>query len=182
MPSAGGDLSRHGLYFTLERCSYHHPSSRVSPVPGACTGVALREGSHRPLLRAEAVRVRQASSLLTRKRLPPRIRTIVEISTTVESALMVGETPNRIIEYIFNGSVLDPTPATKNVMTKSSKESVNARRAPAMTPGRMSGSVIRKNVWTGVAPKSWAASSMDWSIPESRARTTMVTNEIVNAT
>ena len=45
---------------------------------------------------------------------------MVTTSTTVERALMVGETPNRIIEYIFSGSVLDPTPATKNVMTKSS--------------------------------------------------------------
>src|SRR5215208_4597326 len=48
MPSAGGDLSRHGLYFTLERRSYHHPSSRVSPVLGACTGVALMEGITSP--------------------------------------------------------------------------------------------------------------------------------------
>jgi hypothetical protein len=86
------------------------------------------------------------------------------------------------IEYISSGRVLDPTPATKNVMTKSSNESVKARSAPAMTPGSISGSVTRRNVWIGLAPRSWAASSMERSMPERRARTTMVTNEMVNAT
>jgi hypothetical protein len=34
-----------------------------------------------------------------------------------------------------------PAPAVKNVMTKSSIDSVNAISAPAITPGMMSGSV-----------------------------------------
>src|SRR3712207_7687850 len=51
-----------------------------------------------------------------------------------------------------------------------------------MTPGSIRGRVTRRNVVTGFAPRSWAASSSDRSIPDRRARTTMVTNETVNAT
>ena len=48
--------------------------------------------------------------------------------------------------------VLDP--ATKFVITKSSIESANASRPPAITPGRMIGSVTLKNVVLGSAPRS----------------------------
>ena len=46
----------------------------------------------------------------------------------------------------------------------------------------MSGRVTRKNVWTGRAPRSSAASSRERSKPESRARTTIVTYEMLNTT
>ena len=54
-----------------------------------------------------------------------------------------------------------PAPAVKNVMTKSSIDSVNAISAPAMTPGMMSGSVTWKKARSGVAPQSRAASTSD---------------------
>src|SRR5688572_3091486 len=107
-------------------------------------------------------------------RLPPKIRIMVATSTTVESALMVGETPNRIIEYIFSGSVLDPTTATQNLLTKPSKERVNARRAQAKTPRSMSCNVIRKNLGTGDAGNTSVPSSTERTTAESRTPTTVV--------
>ncbi len=54
--------------------------------------------------------------------------------------------------------------------TKSSIDKVNAISAPAITPGRISGSVTSRKVCHGVAPRSRAASNTDSSIPASRAR------------
>lgn len=97
-------------------------------------------------------------------------------------ALIVGSTPRRTIEYTRSGSVVEPTPATKNVMTKSSNDIVNARSAAATTPGRICGSVTRKNVVSGSAPRSIAASSRSRPVPCRRAKTTTATNEMLNAT
>ena len=66
----------------------------------------------------------------------------------VLKALISGETPSRTIEYIFSGSVVAPMPVTKKVMTKSLNERVNARRDPAIMPGRICGTVILKKVNT----------------------------------
>jgi hypothetical protein len=42
-------------------------------------------------------------------------------------------------------------PATKKAMMKSSNEKVKASSAPAITPGRISGSTTCRNVPSGVA-------------------------------
>ena len=51
---------------------------------------------------------------------------------------------------------------------------------PAITPGKMFGSVTLMNVVLGSAPRSPAASSSDRSIPWTRARTVIATNDTQN--
>ena len=67
----------------------------------------------------------------------------------VASALMSGLTPSRTFEKITIGSVLEPGPETKLVITRSSSESVNASSQPETSAGAMIGSVITKNTLTG---------------------------------
>jgi hypothetical protein len=74
---------------------------------------------------------------LSRSRYAIKIAIVVTTRMIVLIALMVGSTPRLTIEYTRSGSVVEPTPATKNVMTKSSKDMVKARSAPATTPGRI---------------------------------------------
>ena len=78
------------------------------------------------------------------------------------------------------GSVVAPGPVLKLAMTRSSSDSVKARRNPARTDGAMSGSVTLKNVRSGGAPRSIAASSSERSSVINRACTTTVTKHIVN--
>ena len=87
----------------------------------------------------------------------------------VASALMSGLTPSRTLENTTIGNVLEPGPATKLVITRSSSDSVKASSQPDSSAGRMIGSVITKNTLAGRAPRSWAASSSESSI--SRAAT-----------
>ena len=75
-----------------------------------------------------------------------------------------------------------PGPVTKNVMTKSSIESVNARSPPAIIPGRSIGSVTLKNAYIGDAPRSYAASITRSSKSWRRASTVMVTYDTQNVT
>ncbi len=88
---------------------------------------------------------------------------------------MSGLTPSRTFEKITTGSVLEPGPVTKLVITRSSQESVKASSQPARIAGRMIGSVIRKNTLAGRAPRSIAASSSDSSSVARRDCTTTVT-------
>ena len=81
---------------------------------------------------------------------------------------------------MVSGSVGTPAPAVKNVITKSSIDSVNAISAPAMMPGLISGSVTSRNVCQGVAPRSRAASKIDSSMPARRARTMIATKPMQN--
>src|ERR1700694_196189 len=99
----------------------------------------------------------------------------VTTSITVATALTTGETPNRSMEKILSGSVVEDGPDTKNVSTKSSNENVNARRPPARMAGYRRGIVMRRRVTSGVAPRSAAASSSVRSIPTSRALTMRAT-------
>ena len=55
--------------------------------------------------------------------------------------------------------MVEPGPDVKDVITTSSSEIVNASIAPAKIPGAASGSTIRRNACTGVAPRSAAAST-----------------------
>ncbi len=96
----------------------------------------------------------------------------------VASALMSGLTPRRTFENTTIGSVLEPGPATKLAITRSSRESVKASSQPDSSAGKMIGSVTRKNTFAGRAPRSCAASSSDSSNCARRDCTTTVTNAI----
>lgn len=67
------------------------------------------------------------------------------ISNT-DNAFTTGETPNLIIEYILNGNVEDPGPATKNVVTKSSNDKVKAIKNPDIIAGINIGKITFFNV------------------------------------
>ena len=66
-------------------------------------------------------------------------------------------------------------PALNSVMMKSSMLRANASRAPAITPGIRIGSVTRRNVVNGSAPRSFAASSSERSYAAIRAWTVIAT-------
>lgn len=68
------------------------------------------------------------------------------IIITAEIALITGETPNLIIEYMCKGKVLEPGPETKKVITKSSRESVIDIRNPAIIPGTEIGIITFRRV------------------------------------
>ena len=51
-----------------------------------------------------------------------------------------------------------PDPVVKKLMTKSSIDSVKAKRKPVMIPGIISGMITFQKAWLGVAPRSSAAS------------------------
>ena len=68
--------------------------------------------------------------------------TIVMSMRTVDAALTSGVTENRTIEYTLTGKVRTSGPVVKNVMTKSSSESVKDRSAPAMRAGFICGRII----------------------------------------
>lgn len=99
---------------------------------------------------------------------------MVPANIRVEIALIVGEIPKRIIEYIFNGNVVDPGPATKNVITKSSIDSVRDIKKAAKIPGNDIGIITLNNAISSVAPKSYAASiilySKSWSLEKTIIR------------
>ena len=65
--------------------------------------------------------------------------------------------------------------------TTSSHDVMNANSAPATTPGRMIGKVIRQNVRTGSAPRLAAASSRLRSMVRRIAPTLMITNGTARA-
>ena len=67
----------------------------------------------------------------------------------VASALMSGLTPRRTFEKITIGSVLEPGPETKLVITRSSSDSVKASSQPEISAGAMIGSVMTKNTLAG---------------------------------
>ena len=100
----------------------------------------------------------------------------------LDRALTSGVTPIRIMEKTRTGRVVDPGPETKKVMTKSSMDSVKARRAPPRIPGMIKGKVIRRKVCHSLAPRSLAASSKVMSKSARRALTTTATKEMLKAT
>src|SRR5690242_12890236 len=85
-----------------------------------------------------------------------------------------GGMPILVAPYTQTGNGTE-APLTKFDVTKSSMEIAKAIRAPAMTPGLISGKVIFLNVTHAFAPRSSAASSRDRSKPASRALTVTVT-------
>src|SRR5580693_2629972 len=83
---------------------------------------------------------------------------------------------------MMSGNVLDPDPATNEVMTKSSNDKIKVSKAAEMIPGQSNGTVIFQNAVISSAPSVIAASSSVSSIPASRDKTTTTTKEIENAT
>ena len=104
----------------------------------------------------------------------PRRRSIVEI------ALISGVTPNRIELQISTGSVVEPTPALNDVITRSSNDRAKASIAPAAIAGASSGTVTCRNAPNADAPRSRAASSSCGLRFAARARTVIATYEMQN--
>ena len=98
----------------------------------------------------------------------------------VEIALISGVTPNRIELQISTGSVVEPTPALNDVMTRSSNDRAKASIAPAAMAGARSGSVTCRNAPNAEAPRSRAASSSCGFRFAARARTVIATYEMQN--
>ena len=67
-------------------------------------------------------------------------------SNSVEIALTSGVTVERIMPKMYTGRVVEPGPATKNEVMKSSMEIAKAKSAPATIAGDSSGNVIRRKI------------------------------------
>src|SRR6202453_3845320 len=109
------------------------------------------------------------------QKLTPRIISVTTVMVMVASTLISGLTPKRTFENTTIGSVLEPGPEVKLEITRSSQDSVNAKSQPDRMAGKMIGSVIKKNTFTGRAPRSMAASSSAVSKVAMRDCTTTVT-------
>ena len=70
-----------------------------------------------------------------------------------DTAAIVGSISNRIPSHIRLGSVTAEVPEIKIAITNSSKETIKAKRAAEIKPGLITGRVIRKNVFNGLAPR-----------------------------
>ena len=97
------------------------------------------------------------------------------------TAATVGSTTCRTCSHISTGSVRNRAEVRKIATTTSSHEVTKAKIAPARTPGRMIGSVIRVNVRRGSAPRFAAASSRLRSIVRRLADTLTITNGSASA-
>src|SRR5690606_27733198 len=150
----------------------HQSSHTVSPYPARSTYGVERT----------SVVVPAPSDLLRLTRSDTQTKPSVATSMRVDSALILGLTPNLTMENTCRGRVVEPGPAVKNVMMKSSIDTVRARRAPAATPGSTSGSVTRRKVVHSSAPRSIAARSRLGSRPCRRARTTRATKGVQKVT
>jgi hypothetical protein len=87
--------------------------------------------------------------------------------TIVAIALIVGDTPLLNIPHITIGRVF-LLPMMKKVTRNSSKDNANVSIMTPIIEGLMRGKVIYLNVWSVVAPRSFAASSTEVSNPDSR--------------
>src|SRR5712691_9628614 len=105
----------------------------------------------------------------------------IDTSTRIaDSAFTSGVTADLSIPYTLIGSVVEPTPAVKKLMMKSSNESVNAISSAPMMPGISSGNVTRLKATQGVAPRSSAASSSRGSSLRMFVRNIKATTEKLN--
>ncbi len=90
------------------------------------------------------------------------ISAVVKIVSSVATAAIVGLMFSRMPVNIWRGSVTCCGPAMNSVTTTSSNEIANANSAPEITPGAITGSVTRKKVSTGPAPRLWLARTRFW--------------------
>ncbi len=97
------------------------------------------------------------------------------ITRIVAAARIVGLISLRIPDHICLGRVYCSGPPTKRTITTSSKEVINAKRAPDITPGAISGACILKKLRSGEPPKFAAARIKLLSNPAKDAVTVIVT-------
>ena len=69
-----------------------------------------------------------------------------------------GETVERIMPKMYTGKVVEPGPAMKNEVMKSSMDMAKANKAPEIMAGESNGNVILVRISRSFAPKSAAAS------------------------
>ena len=101
--------------------------------------------------------------------------------SSVATAVMVGLICSRMPLNICRGRVRCSGLATNSTTTTSSKEVTKANSAPEMRPGRISGSVTRRNTVIGPAPRPAAARVRLWSNPVRVAVTVMTTYGVASA-
>src|SRR3546814_853491 len=89
----------------------------------------------------------------------------------VARALTSGFRPSRTRENTSMGSVVEPGPDRNEASTTSSSDKVNDSSQAETSAGAISGSVMRKNTVSGVAPRSSAASSSERSRSRDRKST-----------
>ena len=89
----------------------------------------------------------------------------VRATSIVDTAAIVGSISKRIPSHMRRGNVTAVVPETNSATISSSKEVTNANRAPASTPGRMSGNVTWRKALNGLAPRLTAADSIRSSKP-----------------
>ena len=122
-----------------------------------CGGRGARAPARRSV-RGRAGRLRESSSRVTGRRLTTDDEqqdrsVVVTTSSVVATAATVGSTTWRTCSHISTGSVRNRADVRKIATTTSSHDVMNAKIAPASTPGRMIGSVIRVNVRARVGPE-----------------------------
>ena len=96
---------------------------------------------------------------------------MVKIIMTVPRALISGLMELRNIPNILTGTVWFWAVAQNRVAVISSKDMVKENSMPAKIAGVSNGRVTSLNVWTGLAPKDWAASSYSRLMPPNLAWT-----------
>ena len=76
------------------------------------------------------------------------IKTNMKVTTKnmTDIALRSAGVPRLIALWMYTDSVVSPAPLTKNVITKSSMDKVNAKSAPARIDGAIDGNVTWKKV------------------------------------
>ena len=80
------------------------------------------------------------------------------------------------------GRVVRPGPTRNRLISRFPKDATKPNIAPATTPGRMPGRVIRRNVVQRSAPRFCAASSRVRSKPAKLASTSRTTQGITTST
>src|SRR5215207_8851469 len=148
-PSAVASGTRHGRG-SISALDLTRQTSRI-PFPqvdgtffGACERIhEVERGRGHP----HEARRRRCTSRFAAAATIPAVNRIVPITFTV------GGKPMRWAPKTHKGNVVS-CPATKFVITKSSRERTNARRNPARIAGAINGSVTLKNATTGLAKRS----------------------------
>jgi len=91
-----------------------------------------------------------------------RSRLVVKTINKVATAAMVGEMFSRMPLNIWRGNVSCSGPARNSTTTTSSNDVANANNAPEITPGAMTGSVMRKKLRSGLSPRLKLARMRFW--------------------
>src|SRR4029079_18325350 len=80
-----------------------------------------------------------------------------------DTAAMVGSIFHSRYWMMAIGKVVRPGPTRNRLISRLPNEDTKPNSAAATTPGRMAGRVTRRKVVTRLAPRLWAASSIDRS-------------------